>query len=109
MYCGIHNPASVVKCVSTGKWFCNSRNSTSASCVVHHMVRSKQKEITLHADSPLGETVLECYNCGNRNMFELGFIPAKAESVVVLLCRPASVCTFSLADGPVSAAFPCAN
>jgi regulator of nonsense transcripts 1 len=31
--------------------------------------------------------VLECYNCGCRNVFLLGFIPAKTESVVVLLCR----------------------
>ena len=87
-YCGIHNPACVVRCSATEKWFCNSRCGTSASCIVHHMVRSKHKEVSLHADSPLGETALECYNCGNRNMFELGFIPAKSESVVVLLCRP---------------------
>jgi hypothetical protein len=37
--------------------------------------------------SPLGETTLECYNCGCRNVFLLGFIPAKSDSVVVLLCR----------------------
>ena len=35
----------------------------------------------------MGETVLECYNCGCRNIFLLGFIPAKSDSVVVLLCR----------------------
>ena len=35
----------------------------------------------------MGETTLECYNCGCRNVFVLGFVPAKAESVVVLLCR----------------------
>ena len=45
------------------------------------------KEVSLHRDSPLGETVLECYNCGERNVFVLGFIPAKQEQVVVLLCR----------------------
>lgn len=31
--------------------------------------------------------MLECYNCGCKNVFLLGFIPAKADSVVVLLCR----------------------
>ena len=31
--------------------------------------------------------MLECYNCRSRNAFLLGFIPAKADSVVVLLCR----------------------
>ena len=50
-------------------------------------VRAKHKEVCLHKDSPLGETTLECYNCGCRNVFLLGFISAKSESVVVLLCR----------------------
>ncbi len=45
------------------------------------------QEVTLHKEGPLGETVLECYSCGCRNAFVLGFIPAKADSVVVLLCR----------------------
>lgn len=54
---------------------------------MNHLVRAKCKEVTLHKDGPLGETVLECYNCGCRNVFLLGFIPAKADSVVVLLCR----------------------
>ena len=39
------------------------------------------QEVTLHKDGPLGETVLECYSCGVRNVFVLGFIPAKADSV----------------------------
>ena len=50
-------------------------------------VRAKTKEVSLHRDGPLGETLLECYNCGCKNVFLLGFIPAKADSVVVLLCR----------------------
>jgi len=50
-------------------------------------VRAKAKEVSLHRDGPLGETLLECYNCGCKNVFLLGFIPAKADSVVVLLCR----------------------
>lgn len=44
-------------------------------------------QVCLHPDSPLGETILECYNCGSRNLFLMGFVPAKADSVVVLLCR----------------------
>jgi len=86
-YCGIHDPACVVYCNASKKWFCNGRGNTSGSHIINHLVRAKTKEVTLHKDGPLGETVLECYNCGCRNVFLLGFIPAKAESVVVLLCR----------------------
>ena len=71
-YCGLSDPACVVKCVDSGKWFCNGRGNTSASHVIQHLVRSKSKQISLHPDSPLGETVLECYNCGCRNVFLLG-------------------------------------
>ncbi|KAJ3594968.1 hypothetical protein NHX12_004273 [Muraenolepis orangiensis] len=83
-YCGIHDPACVVYCNTSKKWFCNGRGNTSGSHIVNHLVRAKSKEVTLHKDGPLGETVLECYNCGCRNVFLLGFIPAKADSVVVL-------------------------
>ncbi|EJD53198.1 ATP dependent helicase [Auricularia subglabra TFB-10046 SS5] len=86
-YCGIHSPASVVKCLVCSKWFCNSRGNTSASHIVNHLVRAKHKEVILHAESPLGETIPECYNCGSKNVFTLGFIPAKSDTVVVLLCR----------------------
>ena len=86
-YCGIHEPASVVQCNVCRKWFCNGRGCTSGAHIVNHLVRSRHKEVTLHKDGPLGETVLECYSCGSRNVFLLGFIPAKADSVVVLLCR----------------------
>lgn len=52
-----------------------------------HMVRSHHKEVMLHRDSPLGDTVPECFHCGSKNAFVLGFIPAKGDSVVMLLCR----------------------
>lgn len=41
----------------------------------------------MHEESLLGESTLECYNCGCHNLFLLGFVPAKADSVVVVLCR----------------------
>lgn len=97
-YCGIHDPASVVLCNVCKKWFCNSRGSTSGSHIVNHLVRAKHKEVTLHKDGPLGETVLECYSCGQKNVFILGFIPAKADSVVVLLCRHPCAAQNSLKD-----------
>ena len=46
--------------------------------------------IRSHYDNPkskLGDVALECYNCGNRNAFLLGFVPAKTEQTVMLLCR----------------------
>ena len=54
---------------------------------MNHLVRAKHKEVILHSESPLGETIPECYNCGSKNVFMLGFIPAKSDTVVVLLCR----------------------
>jgi regulator of nonsense transcripts 1 len=86
-YCGISDTSCVVRCVDTQKWFCNGRGNTSASHIIQHLVRSKSKQVQLHPDSPLGDTLLECYNCGDRNVFKLGFISAKGDSVVVLLCR----------------------
>lgn len=50
-------------------------------------VKSKKRECQLHRDSPLGDTLLECYSCAGRNAFALGFVPVAAESSVVLLCR----------------------
>lgn len=68
------------------------------SHIVNHLVRAKAKEVSLHKDGPLGETVLECYNCGCKNVFLLGFIPAKADSVVVLLCRQPCAASTQLKD-----------
>lgn len=86
-YCGIHNPSSVVKCLACSKWFCCARGNLSSSHIINHLVRARHKEVQLHPSSPLGDTTLECYNCGTKNVFSLGFIPAKSDTVVVLLCR----------------------
>ncbi|GFP56268.1 hypothetical protein ACSS6W_006510 [Trichoderma asperelloides] len=86
-YCGIHSPACVVKCLTCNKWFCSARGSGSSTHIVNHLVRARHKEVQLHPESTLGDTVLECYNCGTKNAFILGFIPAKSDAVVVLLCR----------------------
>jgi regulator of nonsense transcripts 1 len=89
---------SVVKCSICNKWFCSGRGNTSSSHIINHLVRARHKEIQLHPASPLGETVLECYNCGVKNVFLLGFIPAKSDSVVVLLCRQPCAATPSSKD-----------
>mmetsp|Transcript_19362 Transcript_19362/g.8988 ORF Transcript_19362/g.8988 Transcript_19362/m.8988 type:complete len:80 (-) Transcript_19362:387-626(-) len=46
-----------------------------------------EEEVSLHPDTPLGDTPLECYSCGQKNIFLLGFVPCRTDSVVVLLCR----------------------
>ncbi|KAK9458522.1 P-loop containing nucleoside triphosphate hydrolase protein [Lipomyces oligophaga] len=86
-YCGVHSAQSVVQCAQCEKWFCNSRGKTSSSHIVNHLVRARHKEVRLHPDSELGATTLECYNCGCKNVFLLGFIPAKSDTIVVILCR----------------------
>jgi len=57
------------------------------SAIIHMQVKAKVREVQLHRDSPLGDTLLECYSCGSRNTFGLGFVPVKSENSVVLLCR----------------------
>jgi regulator of nonsense transcripts 1 len=88
-YCGIHDPAAVAKCVESKKWFCNGSNyNGGGSHLVNHLVRSRYHQVQLHPNSPLGDTVLECYNCASKNAFVLGFVPASSGTgVVVLLCR----------------------
>ena len=96
-YCGFRtNPSAVVKCLQTNKWFCNARNVNSSSCIVAHLVKSNRKEVVLHKSSPLGDSVLECYATGARNVFALGYVPCVGdENTVVLLSRdiPASHAT----------------
>jgi len=91
-YCGISNTACVALCVRTNKWFCNARtNGLPASCLIYHLVRSRNKEVRLHEASPLGDMILECYVTGATNVFTLGFIPCKDENVVVLVNRDAAL------------------
>ncbi|KAF6068988.1 AAA domain family protein [Candida albicans] len=56
-----------------------------AYCGIHNP--NSVIKLSLHEESELGDTTLECYNCGNKNVFILGFVSAKQESVVVILCR----------------------
>ncbi|XP_018024083.1 regulator of nonsense transcripts 1-like isoform X2 [Hyalella azteca] len=86
-YCNLHDPKSVVHCNVCKKWFCNGMGTSTGSHIITHLVRAKHKEISVHKDGLVADTVLECYCCGVKNIFVLGFIPAQAESVVVLMCR----------------------
>ncbi len=62
------------------------------------MVKSRHKEICLHPESPLKDTVIECYNCSSKNIFLLGFVSAKQEAVIILLCREPCLSQLSVKD-----------
>ena len=100
-YCGCGDPAAVVQCGvgRCGKWFCNGRGSTAGSHAIHHCIRSKHKEVVLHPEGLLGDTTLECFVCGNKNVFVLGFVPSCTESVVILLCRDPCLGTSQAGSG----------
>ena len=52
-------------------------------------MKAKHKEIALHPEGSHGDTALECYVCGNKNIFLLGFVPIQSaeESQVIIICR----------------------
>lgn len=87
VYCNIFNPLSVAKCVKCSKWFCNGQKGTISGHLINHLIKSGHKEVALHPDSPVGDAILECYNCGCKNIFLLGYIQSKEDDVIVLLCR----------------------
>ena len=51
-YCGIHDPACVVYCNTSKKWFCNGRGNTSGRCVFYssspYNLTYKHQKIQLH-------------------------------------------------------------
>lgn len=66
---------------------CGFLHTTSVDRGFYFQVKAKLKEVQLHKDSPLGDTIMECYNSGSRNVFALGFVPVTTEHTVVLLQR----------------------
>ena len=89
-YCGVRS-TSLVRCVRTGRWFCNGTSpESSASCAVFHLVKSRSNEVALHPTSPLGDATLECYATGVRNVFVLGFVPLRSSPAMVILSRNCS-------------------
>lgn len=86
-YCGVDSPDTLVKCNTCEKWFCNSKSGGSSSHIITHLILSRHHSVALHPESDLGDTTLECYKCGKKNIFNLGFVTAKHDQVVVILCR----------------------
>jgi regulator of nonsense transcripts 1 len=100
-YCGIHDPKTIVQCKakSCNKWFCNGKGTNEfGSHALCHMVKAHHKEVVVHPESELKESPLECYLCGSKNMFLLGFISAKTEYCVILVCREPCLAQISQQD-----------
>lgn len=87
VYCNVYNTLCVAKCTKCAKWFCNGQKATHSGHIINHLIKSGHKEVSLHPDSPVGDATLECYSCGCKNIFLLGYIQSKDDDVVVLLCR----------------------
>ena len=62
------------------------------------MVKSNHKEMVVHPESPLKDSPLECYVCASKNMFLLGYISAKTEACIILLCREPCLSKISQED-----------
>ena len=86
-YCGLQSGQAVVKCGICRRHFCNDAGTLTASHIVLHMIHSRHNCVVLQPSSPLGGETLECYKCEARNVFSLGFVAAKKDLMVVILCR----------------------
>ena len=53
------------------------------------MVKSKHNEIATHPESDFGDLAIECFVCGNTNVFVLGFVEVKDgnDSSAIFICR----------------------
>ncbi len=83
-YCGIHNPACIVRCnvPSCRKWFCNSRGNTSGSHIVNHLV------------------CCHTHRCVSANS-RLGFSIFPSDLSDACLCLPFQIRVFNLSLGLV--------
>lgn len=86
-YCGIHETRLVAQCATCARWFCNHGPRNQPSHLVTHLSMNSHSTVKLHEESDLGDTTLECYTCGNTNVFTLGYVTAKEQNVVIILCR----------------------
>lgn len=90
-YCSVVEKHTLVKCDTCYKFFCNGRGKTYSSHIVEHLVKSRHKTVSIEE----GTKSIHCFSCGNRNVFEQGFV--RAENALVILCRlPCSIESYIL-------------
>ena len=86
-YCMLDNPEYLVKCKTTGRYFCNRTINNGLSHIIHHLTKSRTTEIELPPDTPLQSIPLECIHCRTNNIFSLGFYQSKQTNEMMILCR----------------------
>ncbi|XP_026191435.1 regulator of nonsense transcripts 1 [Cyclospora cayetanensis] len=90
-YCGVSGCDILLRCASCDRFFCNSvsgapRRSGVASHILHHIIKSKHREVCV-CSSASGDTKLECFVCGVKNVLQLGMVVSEARGVVIIVCR----------------------
>ncbi|KAL8270249.1 hypothetical protein Esti_005808 [Eimeria stiedai] len=86
-YCGVSGSDLLLRCVTCERYFCNSGSRGGPSHIVHHLVKSRHREVRFHMEGSLGEAKLECFVCGVKNVLQLGMIIAEGREVVLIVCR----------------------
>ncbi|KAL7722559.1 Nonsense-mediated mRNA decay protein [Entamoeba marina] len=86
-YCGISGKSILLRC-SCGKYFCNGVGEGNTSHIVHHLAKSKHKELKFSRGSQFSDVHIECHICKSRNPFILGYINLiQNNNTHVILCR----------------------
>ncbi|OHT04991.1 Regulator of nonsense transcripts 1 [Tritrichomonas foetus] len=86
-YCLCNIEDCLVKCPTTGKYFCNGRGKAQHSHIVHHLVKSHNKEIQLLDSNQYSKIPLMCYQCQTRNIFQLCFVQSQIQKTFYIFCR----------------------
>lgn len=90
-YCGCSNIKCLAKCSTTGLYFCNGKGVTTKSHILHHLQKIQSDEIELPEGNPFASASQECYVCGSKNVFKLGFLQIP-DGTLYYVCR--SPCQF---------------
>jgi regulator of nonsense transcripts 1 len=88
-YCLNNESKALAKCLDCDRHFCNGVVETYGSHLVLHLINKKHKRVQLHTKSALGNITLECINCGNKNVFGIGFAPYPSANShdLAMFCR----------------------
>lgn len=86
-YCLCNIEECLVKCPVTNKYFCNGRGKAHHSHIVHHLVKSHNKEIQLLDSNQYCKIPIMCYQCSTRNIFQLCFVQSQRQKTFYIFCR----------------------